>query len=152
MPSIFEKFLRSKSSGKTRFNSLKKYLFPALISKIHQAKVKNNNEIVIWGNGRAKRELMYVDDLADACIYFLNKKTKESLINIGSGIEKTISEYAKFVIKNISPNLKIKFDKNKPNGTPRKILDSSIAKKYGWESKISLEDGFKAVYNSFKNE
>ena len=71
---------------------------------------------------------MYVDDLADACIYFFNKKTKHSLINVGSGIEKTISEYARFIIKKLKLNIKIKYDKSKPNGTPRKILNSSVAK------------------------
>jgi GDP-L-fucose synthase len=134
------------------YHPMNSHFFPSLILKTHNAKLKNNKFISVWGNGKAKRELMYVDDLADACIYFLNKKTKESLINIGSGIEKTIAAYAKFIIKNINPNLKIKFDLNKPNGTPRKILDSSIAKKYGWEAKVSLEEGFKEVYNSFKKE
>ena len=109
------------------------HFFPALISKIHHAKVKNNNEIVIWGNGRAKRELMYVDDLAIACEYFLKKKTIETLINIGSGQEKTIHDFCKFIMKQINVKLKIKFDKKKPNGTPRKKLDSTLAKKYGWK-------------------
>ena len=125
------------------------HFFPALISKIHQAKVKNNNEIVIWGNGRAKRELMYVDDLAIACEYFLKKKTRETLINIGSGQEKTIYDFCKFIMKQVNVKLKIKFDKKKPNGTPRKKLDSSLAKKYGWKSTFSLENGFHLTYKDF---
>ena len=125
------------------------HFFPALISKIHQAKVKNNNEIVIWGNGRAKRELMYVDDLAIACEYFLKKKTRKTLINIGSGQEKTIYDFCKFIMKQINVKLKIKFDKKKPNGTPRKKLDSSLAKKYGWQSTFSLENGFHLTYKDF---
>ena len=125
------------------------HFFPALISKIHQAKVKNNNEIVIWGNGRAKRELMYVDDLAIACEYFLKKKTRETLINIGSGQEKTIYDFCKFIMKQVNVKLKIKFDKKKPNGTPRKKLDSSLAKKYGWKSTFSLESGFHLTYKDF---
>ena len=125
------------------------HFFPALISKIHQAKVKNNNEIVIWGNGRAKRELMYVDDLAIACEYFLKKKTRETLINIGSGLEKTIYDFCKFIMKQVNVKLKIKFDKKKPNGTPRKKLDSSLAKKYGWKSTFSLENGFYLTYKDF---
>ena len=125
------------------------HFFPALISKIHQAKVKNNNEIVIWGNGRAKRELMYVDDLAIACEYFLKNKTRETLINIGSGQEKTIYDFCKFIMKQVNVKLKIKFDKKKPNGTPRKKLDSSLAKKYGWKSTFSLENGFHLTYKDF---
>ena len=125
------------------------HFFPALISKIHQAKVKNNNEIVIWGNGRAKRELMYVDDLAIACEYFLKKKTRETLINIGSGQEKTIYDFCKFIMNQVNVKLKIKFDKKKPNGTPRKKLDSSLAKKYGWKSTFSLESGFHLTYKDF---
>ena len=125
------------------------HFFPALISKIHHAKVKNNNEIVIWGNGRAKRELMYVDDLAIACEYFLKKKTRETLINIGSGQEKTIYDFCKFIMKQVNVKLKIKFDKKKPNGTPRKKLDSSLAKKYGWKSTFSLENGFHLTYKDF---
>jgi GDP-L-fucose synthase len=91
---------------------------------------------------------MYVDDLADACIFFLKKKTKHSLINVGSGIEKTIISYAKFVAKELNYTGFIKLDKNKPDGTLKKLVDSSIAKKYGWRSKISLKEGLKRVLNS----
>ena len=91
---------------------------------------------------------MYVDDLADACIFFLKKKTKHSLINVGSGIEKTIIDYAKFLAKELNYNGFIILDKNKPDGTPRKLVDSSIAKKYGWRSKISLKEGLKRVLNN----
>ena len=77
------------------------HFFPALISKILHAKNNNKKFIEIWGNGKAKREIMYVDDLADACIHFFNKKTKHSLINIGSGVEKTIKEYANYIIKEL---------------------------------------------------
>ena len=82
---------------------------------------------------------MFVDDLADACIYFLNKKTKETLINIGSGNEMKIIDYAKFIIKHLNADLLIKFDKSKPDGTPRKLVDNTIAKKYGWRAKTSFK-------------
>ena len=131
------------------YDLLTSHFYPALIKKVHLAKKKNEKNIIVWGNGTAKREIIYVDDVADACIFFLNKKTKESLINVGSGVEKTISQYAKFLIKKINPNIKIIYDKKKPNGTPRKILDSSVAKKYGWTAKINLESGFRAVYKSY---
>lgn len=134
------------------YDLLTSHFYPALIMKIFKAKKNKKNSIVLWGNGKAKREIMYVDDLADACIFFLTKKTKESLINIGSGIEKTVQQYAKFIIKNFNTNLKIKYDPTKPNGTPRKILDCSIAKSYGWEPKYDLKMGLIEVLKSLKIE
>ena len=133
------------------FNLETSHFLPALIIKIYLAKLKKNNQIVIWGTGTPKRELMYVDDLADACIFFLKKKTKETLINVGSSIERSINDYAKFIIKKISANVKIKFDKSKPDGTPRKIVDSSIARKYGWSPKINFDEGFNLTFNFVQN-
>ena len=115
------------------FDPMTSHFFPAIITKIINAKKKNKKSITIWGSGKPRRELMYVDDLADACIFFLKKKTKHSLINIGSGIEKTIIDYAKFLIKELNYNGFIILDKNKPDGTPRKLVDSSIAKKIWME-------------------
>jgi GDP-L-fucose synthase len=125
------------------------HFLPALISKIYTAKIKKKKYFELWGTGKPKRELMYVDDLADACIFFLNKKTKETLINIGSGNEMKIVDYAKLIIKILKANLQIKFDVSKPDGTPRKIVDIKIAKKYGWKSKISFEKGLKLTYRDF---
>ena len=92
---------------------------------------------------------MYVDDLADACVYFLNKKSKETLINVGSGKEMKIIGYAKFIIRELKLNLKIKLDRSKPDGTPRKIIDSSLARKYGWKPNVSLKEGFKKTYADY---
>ena len=103
----------------------------------------------IWGDGKPLRELLYVDDLANACEFFLKKKTRHFLINIGSGEEKTILNFAKFIMKRLNVDLKIKFDKKKPSGTPRKKLDTSLAKRYGWKSKINLETGFDLTYKDF---
>jgi GDP-L-fucose synthase len=125
------------------------HFFPALIAKTHDAIKKNKKELVVWGSGKPKRELMYSSDLAEACLFFLKKKTKETLINIGSSKERTISEYAKFIIKKFNTKLKIKFDKSKKDGTKRKILDCSIAKKYGWKPKYSLDYGFEKTYKDF---
>ena len=125
------------------------HFFPALISKTYNAIKKNKKELVVWGSGQPKRELMYSGDLADACLFFLKKKTKETLINIGSSKERTISEYAKFIIKKFNTKLKIKFDKSKKDGMKRKILDCSIAKKYGWKPKYSLDYGFEKTYKDF---
>jgi GDP-L-fucose synthase len=132
------------------YNPLTSHFYPALISKIFKAKEKKQKSITIWGNGKAKRELMYVDDLAKACIFFFNKNTKESLINIGSGVEKTITEFAKFIMKKAKIKIQIKYDKNKPNGTPRKILDSTLALKYGWKAETNLDSGLELVAKSLK--
>ena len=125
------------------------HFFPALIHKINHAKKYNKKSITIWGSGKPMRELMYVDDLAEACVYFLKKKTKETLINIGSGDERSIKDYAKFIIKKLKIDLKINLDKSKPDGTFRKLIDSKIAKKYGWNSKIDLEIGFELAYHDY---
>ncbi len=132
------------------YDTLTAHFYPALIKKVHDAKKNKKKEIVIWGNGKAYRELIYVDDLADACIFFLHKKTKNSLINIGSGEERSILDYAKFILKKLNVNLKIKFDKSKPNGTFRKKLDTKLASRYGWKAKVSLDQGFDKVYKYFK--
>ena len=125
------------------------HFFPALISKIHKCKINKKDTLIIWGTGNPKRELMYVDDLADACIYFLNKKTKEVIINIGSGHEMKIIDYAKFIINELQIKIKIKLDLSKPDGTPRKIIDCSIAKKYGWKPKVNFKKGFELTYKNY---
>ena len=125
------------------------HFFPALIVKALAAKKNKKNQLILWGSGRPKRELMYVDDLADACIYFLNKKTKDSLINIGMGHDKSIFEYAKFILKKINFKCKIILDKSKPDGTQRKIIDNSIALSYGWKPKINLDEGFDLTLKSY---
>lgn len=125
------------------------HFFPALIAKIDLAIKKKSKIIKIWGDGTPRRELMYVDDLAHACEFFLKKTTKHSLINIGSGEEKTILEYCNFILKKFNFKLKIKFEKTKPNGTPRKMLDLSLANKYGWKSKFNLNKGFELTYRDY---
>ena len=130
------------------------HFFPALIKKVHEFKLNNNKTITIWGNGKSKREVIHVDDIADACIFFMKKKTKHFLINIGTGKDYTIKYYLELIAKIISVNkkIKIKYDKSKPNGVKRKVLDVSLAKRYGWKSKINLKDSIKMTYSSFLNE
>jgi GDP-L-fucose synthase len=125
------------------------HFFPALIAKTHNAIKNKKKELIVWGSGKPKRELMYSGDLADACLFFLRKKTKETLINVGSSMEMTIAEYAKLIIEKFNYKLKIKFDKSKHDGVKRKILDCSIAKKYGWSSKITLASGFEKTYKEY---
>jgi len=134
------------------YNLINSHFYPALIKKIYNAKINGKKYIKIWGNGKAKRELLYVDDLADACEFFLKKRTKHTLINIGSGDEKTIKEYAKFIMKKLNIELKIKLDTSKPNGTPRKLVNINLAKKYGWKKKINLNEGFNLTIADFKKK
>jgi GDP-L-fucose synthase len=128
------------------YNLNTSHFYPAILKKIHQATIKNKKFIELWGSGKPKRELIYVDDIAEACIYFMNKKIDEPFINIGSGKEKSIKEFAKFAIKLINPKLKIKFNKAKIDGTLRKILDNKKSNNYGWKPKIDLREGTLKAY------
>ena len=136
------------------YDSLNSHFFPALIKKIHKIKKSKKKFLVLWGNGKAKREVIHVDDLAKACVYFMKKKTKDTVINIGSGKDYSIKYYANLILKLIIPNKKIviKYDKLKPNGTPRKVLDVSLSKKYGWHYSMSLKDAIIKTYNSYLKE
>ena len=133
------------------YHKVNSHFFPALIRKIDDIRKNNKKTLIIWGDGSAKREIIYVDDLADACVYFMNKKIRETVINIGSGKEYRVKDYAKKYLEILLPNKKIiiKYDKTKPNGTPRKILDISLAKKYGWTAKANLKEAIIATYKDF---
>ena len=137
-----------------KYDDFNSHFFPALIKKIHKLKKNNKNELELWGDGSATREVVYVDDIADACVYFMNKRIKEDVINIGTGIEYSIKEYAKILLRVINPGKKIKivFDKSKPNGTPRKVMDIKRVKKYGWKPLNKLENSILKTYNSFLKE
>ena len=135
------------------YNDKSSHFLPALIKKIHKLKTKNLNNLILWGNGKAKREFIHVDDLAAACIYFMKKKTKHSIINIGTGKDYTINYYANFISKIIlNKSIRIKYDKSKPNGVKRKVLDISLAKNYGWKPKIDLKNSIIKTYNSYLEE
>ena len=136
------------------YDDLNSHFFPALLKKIHKIKTSNKKILKIWGNGKAKREIIYVDDVADACVYFMKKRIKENVINIGTGRDRTIKNYAKILISEIFPNNKVRiiFDTSKPNGTPRKVLNVSLAKKYGWKSKHKLRNSIQTTYKEFIKE
>ena len=135
------------------YHELNSHFVPSLIRKIHNIKNQKKKELILWGNGKAKREVLYVDDIANACIYFMNKKIKETFINIGCGKDYTIKEYANLILNSIIPNrkIKIKYDLSKPNGTPRKVLDISLAKKYGWSPSVKFKDAIDKTYDSYLN-
>lgn len=125
------------------------HFLPALIKKIITAKKQNKKKIYIWGTGKPLRELILSDDVAEACIFFLKKKTKETLINIGSGEEKNINQYAKIIMRYLKVNLKIININKSLNGTYRKLLDSSLANSYGWKPKTPFSRGIAIAINDY---
>ena len=131
------------------YNLKNSHFIPALIKKIHNLKNKKKKILNIWGTGKVRRELIYVDDLAEACIYFMKRNVKHDLINIGTGKDFTINHYAKRLLKILNVKAKIKYDRSKPDGTKRKLLDISVAKKYGWYPKTDFEDAILETYRNF---
>lgn len=127
------------------------HVLPALIRRFHEAKENNLNEVVIWGTGAPLREFLYVDDLADACVYLMNTYSGNETVNLGTGKELSIKELAELVKKVIGFKGNITFDTTKPDGTPRKLLDVSKLEKLGWKYKTELEDGIKLAYEDFLN-
>ena len=131
------------------YDPIESHFFPALIKKIVDAIRSKKETISIWGDGKPHRELIYSDDIADACIFFLKKRTSETLINIGTGKDRSITEYAKYIMKHLGVNFKITYKKTKPNGTMKKVLDVSLAKKYGWTHKTPLKKGLAITVNDY---
>jgi GDP-L-fucose synthase len=129
------------------------HVLPALIRRFHEAKVNNMPEVTCWGTGKPLREFLYVDDLADACVYLMNNFTAEQLgnetVNLGTGKELTIKELTELVAKVIGYKGVIKWDPSRPDGTPRKLLNVSKLEKLGWRYKTELEDGIRLTYNDF---
>ena len=126
------------------------HFLPALIRKIHEAKISNKDKVELWGDGSPKRELMHVDDLANSCLYFLRKPIRNYLLNIGSGEEYSIKVFSKKVSKIIGYSGDIVFNKKFPNGTPRKVLDASLANNLGWKSKILFDQKIQQICNDFQ--
>jgi GDP-L-fucose synthase len=132
------------------FDIKSSHVIPALINKFHRAKILKKNEVEIWGTGTPKREFLYVDDLAEAIVFILKKNIKFDLINVGSGEEVTIKKLANLVKDVIDFKGKIKFNKNKPDGTPRKLVSNKILKSKGWKPKTKLLAGLIKTYNFYK--
>ena len=127
------------------------HVLPAMIRKFNEAKLENHSDVVLWGTGTPKREFLHVDDLASAVVFAIENKMKESLYNVGSGSDISIKELAELIQEIIGHNGKIVWDKTKPDGTLRKLMDSSKIKKLGWKSKIKLEEGTKNINLTFNN-
>lgn len=128
------------------------HVIPALIRKFCEAKVNKKSEVIIWGSGRSKREFMHVNDLASAIYFLLKKNTKEYFLNIGTNEEISIKELSNKIKKISKFKGKIIFDKNKPDGQKRRVLDSTKIKKMGWKNKISLDAGLSQIYNNFEKK
>jgi len=127
------------------------HVLPALIHRFHNAKVNKSAEVTIWGDGTPLREFLHAEDLASACLMLLNEYDGSVAINVGSGEEVTILEIAQSVSKAVGFAGIIKFDKTKPNGTPRKLLDTNFLKNLGWKAQIDLKDGLASTYAWFLN-
>ena len=134
---------------KDNYDLKNSHFYPALLSKIYNAKIKKKSFLEVWGSGKARRELMFVEDFAKAIIFFMNKKIKEPFINIGIGKDHTINWYANFIMKKLNVRLKIRYDKSKPDGMPKKCLDIKSAKKYGWKPGNDFNKSFDITFNDF---
>ncbi|MBR1453705.1 MAG: GDP-L-fucose synthase [Lachnospiraceae bacterium] len=127
------------------------HVLPALIRRFHEAKVNGLKEVVCWGDGSPLREFLYVDDLAELCVFLMNNYSGNETVNAGTGKEITIKELTKLVAEIVGYTGEIKWDESKPNGTPRKLLDVSKSTNLGWKYKTSLRDGIKLAYDDFLN-
>ncbi|MCL6523649.1 MAG: GDP-L-fucose synthase [Thermoflavifilum sp.] len=124
------------------------HVLPALLRKFHEARISGAPEVVVWGTGTPRREFLYVDDLADACVFLMNHPEEPSLINIGTGEDISIAELAELIQQVVGYTGKIVFDTTKPDGTPRKLLDVSRLHEMGWHHKTSLKEGIRKVYEA----
>lgn len=125
------------------------HVLPALIRRFHEAKVEGRGEVVCWGDGSPLREFLYVDDLADLCVFLMNHYSGNETVNAGSGVEITIKDLTELVARVIGYEGSILWDQSKPNGTPRKLLDVSKAAALGWKYHTELEEGIRRTYQDF---
>ena len=128
------------------------HVLPALLKKMHIAKIKNLSSVEIWGSGTPMREFLHADDLADACIYLMNNYSEKDFINIGTGTEISIKDLALLIKEIVGFDGKLVFNTEKPDGTPRKLLDVRKLSDLGWKYKIRLKDGIKQVYEDLLNK
>ena len=131
------------------YHPLHSHVLPALIRRFHEAKEAGAAEVTIWGTGKPLREFLYVDDLADACVYLMNTYSGSETVNLGTGKELSIGELAALVKKVVGYKGTIAYDPSKPDGTPRKLLDVTKLTKLGWHYKTELEDGIRLTYEDF---
>lgn len=133
------------------FDLQSSHVMPALIRKFHEAKLSNQPSVEVWGTGTPKREFLYSDDLADACVYLMNHYNDDEIINIGVGEDVSIKELAETVQRVVGFEGELKFDTTKPDGTPRKLVDTTKINQLGWKANVELEDGIRKAYDWFLN-
>jgi GDP-L-fucose synthase len=126
------------------------HVLPTFIRKFHEAKIAGDKEVVIWGSGTPRREFLHADDLADACVYLMHHYNEAGLVNIGTGIDLTITELAMMVRDVVGFTGDLVYDSSKPDGTPRKLMDVSKLTGLGWTFKTSLREGLEKVYNEYQ--
>ncbi|MBQ9404449.1 MAG: GDP-L-fucose synthase [Synergistaceae bacterium] len=134
------------------YNPEHSHVLPALIRRFHEAKINNLPSVTCWGDGSPLREFLYVEDLAELCVFLMNNYSGDETVNAGSGREITIKDLTGLVAEIIGYDGKILWDTSKPNGTPRKVMDISKAASMGWTAKTSLRDGIKLAYEDFKKK
>ncbi|OWV92186.1 GDP-fucose synthetase [Rhizobium sp. R635] len=127
------------------------HVLPALIRKAHEAKIRGEKELVVWGSGQPMREFLYVDDMADACVFLMENQISEGLFNIGTGEDVTIRQLAETVMEIVGFEGGIVYDHSKPDGTPRKLLNVDRMKALGWQARTSLADGIAKAYADFRS-
>ena len=132
------------------FDLQNSHVLPALVRRFHEAKIRGDDRVAIWGTGAPRREFLHVDDLADAVLYLLQSYDAEPIVNIGWGEDITIRELAELVLSAIGYSGRLEFDSSKPDGTPRKLLDVTRLTNLGWKPRISLEAGIAQTYAWFK--
>lgn len=125
------------------------HVLPALIRKAHEAKMRGDGHLTVWGTGAPRRELLYVDDLAEACVFLMEQGIESGVYNVGTGVDMTIRELAETVMEVVEFSGRIQFDTSKPDGTPRKVLDVSRMEKLGWKARVSLREGIVRAYQDF---
>lgn len=133
------------------YHPVHSHVLPALIRRFHEAKLANQPEVVCWGDGSPLREFLYVDDLANLCVFLMNNYSGNETVNAGSGKELTIKELAEKVARTVGYEGRIVWDTTKPNGTPRKLLNVDKARKLGWTYSTELDEGLKLAYEDFLN-
>jgi GDP-L-fucose synthase len=133
------------------YHLLNSHVLPSLIRKFHEAKLRNEDTVIVWGTGKPRREFLHVDDAAMACYFLMQRYESPDIINVGSGMDYTIKELATIVKKITEFQGSIVFDETKPDGTPRKLLNVDKITKVGWKSAIDLEEGLLATYENFKD-
>lgn len=128
------------------------HVLPALLRKFHEARVSGDDEVVVWGSGTPRREFLHVDDLADAACFLMERYSEGAIVNVGTGTDLSIAELADLVRETVGFTGRVVYDRSKPDGTPRKLLDVSRLRSLGWEAKITLSEGLRSTYQWFLDQ